>query len=178
MDTTKKTSENRKAKEATVLGLSEKVKRAKALVFANYQGMTHKQLEGLKKMLKTHEAELVVAKNTLLKRSLDENKLAASTELSGPTLALFAYNDVVLPLKELAKTIKLLSLPLLKFGFFEGKQIEEKDILRLATLPSKEILLAQLVGGLKSPIFGLHRSLSWNLQKFVMTLSAIEKKKS
>jgi len=51
-------------------------------------------------------------------------------------------------------------------------------VLRIATLPSREALLAQVVGGLKSPIFGLARALSWNLQKLLMTLSAVQQKKS
>ncbi|HSX40884.1 MAG TPA: hypothetical protein VLF68_04725, partial [Candidatus Saccharimonadales bacterium] len=61
--------------------------------------------------------------------------------------------------------------------FMDGQLISGEQVLKLATLPSREVLLAQFVGGLKSPIYGLHRALNWNLQKFVMTLKAIESKK-
>ena len=98
--------------------------------------------------------------------------------LEGPTATLFAYDDVVAPLKELAKIIKALKLPTIKFGIVDGKLLAENEVIRLSTLPSRQVLLAQLVGGLKSPIYGLHRALNWNIQKLVLTLKAIETKKS
>ncbi len=192
-DQTKKISTTRQKKEVVVAQLSEKVAKAKAFVFTNYQGMTHKQLEGLKKGLKAANAELVVAKNSLLKIALTTNKaleikhnekkengakfMINDSNLEGPTGAIFAYGDIVNPLKELAKTIKTLKLPLIKFGIVEGRVLAEGDIVRLSTLPSREVLIAQLVGGLKSPIYGLHRALNWNIQKFVMTLKAVQDKK-
>ncbi len=175
-----KISKNRQKKEQIVAELSEKVAKAKAMVFTNYQGMTHVQLEQLKKALKNTRAELVVAKNTLLSIALENGKWQMKDEksLEGPTATLFAYDDVVLPLKELAKIIKTLKLPKIKFGIVDGKLLAENEVVRLSTLPTREVLLAQLVGSLKSPIYGLHRALNWNLQKFVMTLKAIETKKS
>ena len=169
-------SKKREKKEHIVSELSEKVGRAKGMVFANYQGLTHKQLEELKKAVKTVDAELVVTKNTLLKLALGK-AAKDGTSFNGPTATLFAYSDVIAPIKELAKTIKLLKLPEIKFGILEGKIVEAQDLLRLSTLPSHEMLLAQLVGGMKAPIYGLHRALNWNMQKFVMTLKAIEKTK-
>lgn len=161
--------------------ISEKVGRAKALVFTNYQGMTHKQLEDLKKGLKDANAELVVTKNTLLKRALKmENgkwKIEDDESLSNPTATLFAYEDIILPLKSLAKTIKNLGLPTIKFGILDGQALTGDQVLKLALLPSREVLLSQLVGSLKVPIFGLHRALSWNLRKLVLTLKAIEQNK-
>lgn len=170
-------STKRDKKVELVGQFEEKIKRAKALVLADYRGLTHKQLETLKKNLKQAEAELVVTKNTLLKRALSIQNIQTD-ELSGPTATLFAYSDIIAPLKELAKTIKTLKLPTIKFGLLEGKTITGEEVLRLSALPSREILLAQVVGGLKSPIYGLHKALSWNLQKFVMTLEAIETKKT
>lgn len=181
----KKVSKSRQKKEALVSELSEKTQKARALVFTNYQGLTHKQLEELKKALKGVNAELVVAKNTLLKLALDKNQKSSirqaqdknQKELEGPTAAVFVYEDIMGPLKEIAKTIKQFSLPTLKFGILEGLVLTGDELLKLAALPSKEILLAQVVYGLKSPIFGLHRALSWNLQKLAMTLKAIENSK-
>lgn len=174
-----------KAKKQTVVAqFSEKVAKAHAVVMTNYQGMTHKQLEDLKKSLKKADAELVVTKNTLLKRALeigpsaDGLKLEIGNSLAGPTATLFAYADPVAPLKELAKTIKALKLPLIKLGILDGKQISADQVTQLSTLPPKEVLLAQFVGGLKSPIFGLHRALNWNIQKLVLTLNAIQQSKS
>lgn len=153
--------------------LKDKTSRAKALVFVNYQGLTHKQLEGLKKTIKAQDAELVATKNTLLKKALEPTTVDV---LEGSTATLFVFSDMVAPLKELYKTIRLLKLPTIKFGIFEGKILTGEEILKLATLPSREILIMQLIGQLKSPIYRLNYSLSFNLQRLVLMLKAIENK--
>ena len=71
---TKKISPSRQKKEQIVAKLAERAAKAKGLVFANYQGLTHQQLEGLKKAIKSLQAELVVTKNTLLKLALLNSK--------------------------------------------------------------------------------------------------------
>ena len=99
-------------------------------------------------------------------------------KLNQPTATLFIYNDVAEPLKELTKIIKELTMPKIKFGLFEGKVIDEAQINKIASLPPLAVLRAQLLGQMLSPVSGLHRALNWNLQKFVMTLSAIKEKKA
>lgn len=167
----------REKKEHIVARLSDKLKKAHIIVCANYQGMKHQQLEALKRALKPVEAELTVTKNTLLSLSLSQNNLELKEELQGQTITLFAYGDPVLPLKELAKTIKALNMPVIKFGILDGKTIGADQVQKLATLPPREILVAQLLGQMKGPIAGLHRALSWNMQKLVLTLSAVQKVK-
>jgi len=161
---------------AIVSSLSDKFGKAKAVVFTNYAGLTHKQIEGLKKELKKAESEFVVAKNSLLVRATDK-KLEGEYALDGQTGTLFLYNDIIAPLKALAKVIKELNLPNVRFGIMEGDFITGEQILKLSTLPTKEVLLTQLVFGLKSPITGLHRALNWNLQKLVMTLNVVAQAK-
>ena len=146
------------------------------MVLADYRGLTHQQLEGLKKALKNVEAELVVTKNTLLKRAMGSSAYTLDT-LEGPTATLFAYGDILTPLKELAKIIRLLKLPVIKLAFLEGKILTGEETLKLATLPPRDVLIAQVVLGMKAPIFGLHHALNWNIQKLVMTLKTIEKTK-
>lgn len=187
------TSKNREKKEQLVSKLSEKIGRAKGLVFTNYQGLTHKQLEELKKSLKGANAELVVTKNTLLKLALTAHGLqttavdglsagkagsqTAESFLNNPTATIFEYEDVIAPLKHLAKTLKNLGLPTIKFGILDGQALDSEQLLKLSSLPGREVLLAQFVGALKSPIFGLHRALNWNLQKLVMTFEQIKNQK-
>jgi large subunit ribosomal protein L10 len=174
-DENKKVSANRVKKEQIVAGLNDKIGKSKAIVFTNYQGLTHKQLEGLKKAIKPMQAEFVVAKNSLVLRALDTNKIKVSDQkqFEGPTGTLLIYEDIVGPLKELAKLIKELGIPNVKFGIMDSQNLTGDQVLKISTLPSKEVLLTQIVMGLKSPISGLHRALNWNLQKFVMTLGAI-----
>lgn len=171
----KKISAKRAKKQQIVANLSEKVTRAKGLVFTKYQGLSHKQIEDLKKKVKALDSEFVVTKNTLLKLAL--GKLLRTDNFKEATATLFIYGDPILPLKELAKRIKELNLPVIKFGILEGRQTTSEELLKLSLLPTREVLLTQLVFGLKAPIYGLNRALNWNLQKFVMTLKSIESKK-
>lgn len=173
-------------KEEVVAMLSEKAERAKGLIFTNYQGMTHQQMESLKKAVKKAQAEYVVTKNTLLKRSLEKlstfNSQLSTSPAGGstfqqPTATLFLYDDIIDPLKHLAKTIKELTLPVIKFGFLQGKILSADEIVRLSSLPPLLVLRAQLLGQMKMPIAGLHRALRWNLQSLVVALNAIVQKK-
>ena len=175
-----KMSPNKKRKATIVAEISEKVGKAKAMVFTNYTGLTHKQLETFKRDIKKAQAEFAVTKNTLLKRSLTEAHLETGDKkhFDQPTGTLFLYGDIVMPLKTLAKMIKDREKPHIKFGILEGKLMTSQEVMKLSTLPSREVLLAQLLGQLNAPIAGFHRALHGNLQKFVMILSAIQKQKS
>ena len=187
-----KVNTNRAKKIDIVSELSEKFAKAKAIVFTNYQGLTHKQLEVFKKAIKPLESDYVVAKNTLLKLALEKSNVKIPQPrqalrggqnsnldevLQKPTGTMFLYGDVVEPLKKLAKIIKEFNLPTVKFGILDNQALTGEQVLKLATLPSRDTLIAQFVGGLKSPISGLHRALNWNLQKFVMTLDQIKNQK-
>ncbi|HSD98308.1 MAG TPA: 50S ribosomal protein L10 [Patescibacteria group bacterium] len=171
-------SKNKEKKVAIVAEVKEKVDRAKAMVFTDYTGLTHQQLETLKKEIKKADAEFVVAKNTLVKLALGDKVSGQEDKFEKPTGTMFLYGDVVTPLKALAKMVKEVEKPSIKFGLFDGKVMTDKEVLKLSTLPSREVLLSQLAGMLKSPISGLHRAMNWNLQKLVMTLAAVEKQKS
>lgn len=174
-----KISANKQKKEKIIAEVAEKANKAKSLVFTNFVGLTHKQLEEFKKGLRKLDAEYAVIKNTLLKIALGTEKVKGNEkQFKNQTGTLFLYGDVVAPLKALAKMIKEIEKPKIKFGFLDNKVITEAEVLKLATLPTREVLLTQLAITLKSPISGFHRALNWNLQKFVMTLKAIEQKKS
>jgi large subunit ribosomal protein L10 len=178
-----KVNTNRQKKEAIVEELVEKASRAKGLVFTNYEGLTHKQLEGFKKAIKPLESDYVVAKNTLLKLALEKSNVKIQNSnlddvFQNPTGTMFLYGDIVEPLKKLAKIIKEFNLPTVKFGILDNQALTSEQVLKLATLPSRDALIAQFVGGMKAPLYGLHRALNLNLQKLVLTLKSIEKTKS
>jgi large subunit ribosomal protein L10 len=175
-----KLSHNREKKETLVSEFQGRVDRSKALVFANYQGLTHQQLETVKKAVKKVDAEFVATKNSLILRALEGLNLSADDQkfFEKPTATLFIYGDIVEPLKILAKTVKELNLPAVKFGVLDGKTISDSQVMKLATLPSIDVLRAQLLGQMLSPVQKLHTALRWNLQTLVMTLNAISQKKS
>jgi large subunit ribosomal protein L10 len=164
-------------KEEIVAELVEKIDNSKGLVFTDYQGLTHIQLEALKKELKKLDATIIIAKNSLLKISLGKSKNYAdfkdNEKLNLPTATLFMQGDYVEPLKKVQKSVKDFGLPKIKFGILEGQALDEAQVLKIASLPNRETLLAQLVGTLNSPIQGLVVTLNGTIQKFVMTLGAI-----
>lgn len=174
------TSKNRQKKEVIIAELVEKIEKANGIVFANYQGLTHQQLETLKRSLKKADSEFFAAKNTLFLRALDGkvDVEASKDHFNQPTGALFIYNDLIEPLKLLAKSVKELKLPAIKFGIVNGKVVTEQEVVKLSTLPPLPVLRAQLLGQMNAPIQGLHRALNWNLQSLVMTLNAIKDKKA
>ncbi|MFZ5845635.1 MAG: 50S ribosomal protein L10 [Patescibacteria group bacterium] len=161
----------------TVKALTEKVGQAKALVLADYRGLKHKQLEELRRLLKKVEGELVVAKNRLLIRALGEKGKDLEASLKETTAALFAYTDEVAPLKEMMKYFKTAGSGKPKAGLLGRQVLSKEEVVKLASLPTREILLAQLVSQLNAPIQGLHYALSWNLRKLVYALNAVRAKK-
>lgn len=159
----------------TVKELTDKVTKAKSIVLADYRGLKHKQLEELRKALKKTDAEFSVTKNTLLKRALSKQSESKGLLelLSGSTAALFAYADEVAPLKELMKFFKTAGFGKTKGGLLGTHTLSEEDVIRLADLPTRQVLLGQLVGQLNAPIQGLHYALNWNINKLVWALREV-----
>lgn len=160
------------------MSLTDKVGRAKALVLTDYRGLKHKQFEEVRKLLKKLNAELVVAKNRLLLRALANKGKGLEESLQEPTATLFAFGDEISPLKELLKYFKSAGAGKTKAGLLGAQILTSDDVTRLATLPPRNILLGMLASELKAPISGLHRALSWNIQKLVFALKAIETSKN
>lgn len=173
-------------KTDAVSKLTDKIGRAKTFFLTDYRGLTHQQLETLKKTLKKVEGEFVVAKNTMIRIAMRQCNSSASSEqamkqlepeLKNPTAAFLSYGDEIAAIKELANFIKTTQLPKIKIGFFAGTVATEADFKKLANLPTREVLLATLVNRLQSPIYGLHHALNWNLQRLVTVLGNIKDKK-
>ena len=156
----------------TVSLLADKISRAKAMVFVDYRGIKHKQMEELRKNLKKLSAEFTIAKNRLMKRALGRD-----FELTDTTATLFSYVDEVAPLKELLKYFKVAGVGKTKGGLLGTTILNDAQVTRLAALPARPALLGQLAGQLNAPIQGLHYALSWNINKLVWALNAVKSKK-
>ena len=167
----------RARKETIVAQLTEKIDSTNGLVFTDYKGISHINLETLKRNLKKQDSTMVIAKNSLLRISLGKSQKYADFKdnegLDLPTATLLIKGDMVEPLRTLQKAIKESGLPKIKFGILEGQLLDENGVLKIASLPNRETLLAQFVGTLNSPIQGLVVTLNGTIQKFVMTLDAI-----
>ena len=154
--------------------LTKDLKGAKSLILVNYTGLDVKGQQELKKRLEEVDSYMVVVKNTLLKRAATEAKLdkdvLTDEVLSGQTALIVANGDSVAPIQVLGKFSKELSLPKFKVGIVDGMFQDTSSLTKLSTLPSRDILLSQLLGTLMSPMYGLTGTLNGNLQKLVYIL--------
>ena len=154
--------------------LKEKIDRSKSVIFTDYQGLSAQQMSDLRLMLKDQGADATVGKNTLLKIALDSEV----EELTGPTLTVFAYEDPISSIKVLLEYAEQNEdKPVVKAGLVDGILTNAADLEVLSKLPSKEQLLAQIVGGMKAPINNFVGVLGGVQRNFVYALAEIAKQK-
>ena len=168
-------------KSEQVLDLTSRMEKSKAVFLTDYRGLTHKQLEDIRKTLKKVEAEYVVVKNTLLKKALESAKKDSQellNTLKDSTAALFAYGDSLSAVKKLWEFSKNFTFLKVKIGLMDNIITSPEDFNRLATLPDKNTLLATLVYRLNTPLYALRYALNWNLLKLAVTLNNIKAKKT
>lgn len=154
--------------------LGKELSGVKSLVLVNYTGLNVKAQQELKAKLGEADARMVVVKNTLLKRAIEDAKLdKALTEgdiLTGQTAIVVADGDPVAPVQVLGKFAKENELPKFKVGIVDGTFQDESALAKISTLPGRDALLGQVLGALISPEYGLVGTLNGNLQKLVYIL--------
>jgi large subunit ribosomal protein L10 len=167
------------AKQQEVDQLKVKIEKAKVMIISDYRGFSVKDITTLRRKLLKEDSEFKIVKNTLLKRALDACGLTGfDAHLSGPTAVLFGYQDPVMPIKSLVEHVEEIEKGTLRAGVVEHQIIDSKGIAALAKLPPKEVLIAKVVGGFKSPLYGLVNVLQGNIRKLVYALNAVREKKS
>lgn len=171
-------AKTRQQKQDNITALTEKLGRAKSVIFANYQGLTMAQLSQLRNALRSQGSEFTITKNTLLELALKASQLPVSGTIKvGATATLFNYEDEITPIKALVGALKDAQKGGVKSGLFAGELMDQLSVIRLANLPSKLELRASVVGSLSSPLYGIVGVLQANLRNLVYTLSAIQKQK-
>jgi large subunit ribosomal protein L10 len=168
---------NREEKAQVIEGLAEKL-RASSAVLVDYQGMDVAQSTDLRRRSREAGVEFVVAKNTLTKRAADEAGVEGLSEfLVGPTALAFS-EDPVAGAKLMAEFADRVESFALKAGLLEGGRVlDEAEVVALSRLPSREQLLAQVVGGISSPLTGLVTVLNNTIQGLVIALNQIAEQK-
>lgn len=152
--------------------LADLVGRSKGAILTDYRGFTVSEITELRKRLREQGAEYHVVKNTLFKRALQDGE-GLLPYLEGPTAIAFALQDPVGPAKTVFDFMREKRKGVVKAGFIEGQVYTEPQVGELSKLPSRDVLIAQVVGGIQSPISGLVGALSGILSNFVYTLQAI-----
>lgn len=168
-----------RAKKKTVVAeLSEKLKRMNSMFLAEYSGLNVAQITRLRKELRNVDVEFSVVKNSLLRIASEGTKAEAIRDkFRGPNAIVCIYNDPTGAARVLAGLAKDMPLLKLKAGFLGTQTLKAEEILRLATIPSKEILIAKFMGLLQGTPQRFLYVLSGNLSKLMMTLNAIKMKK-
>ena len=143
-------------KQAIVAELAEKLKASPAGVVVNYQGITVDADTKMRKALREAGVTYTVMKNSLTGRACEEVGLGDMKQyLSGMTAIAIGNEDPVAPakiLKEYAEKIE--SFEILA-GYLDGQVVDKDTVAKLADIPSKEVLIAKLLGSIKSPLYGL-----------------------
>ena len=155
----------------------EKLTKAQSVVLVDFRGLTVQEATELRKKLREAGVELKVTKNTLTRLAAEKADLKdLHAYLEGPTALAFGYEDPVSPAKilsDFAKDHKKLEL---KGGVLEGRVIDQAMVTALAELPTREVLLGQLVGLMQAPIRNLAYVLSAPIRNTVYVLDAVRQK--
>ena len=158
--------------------LTEKLKKAKVAVLTDYRGLTVSQMQELRARLRTGNVEYRVVKNTLARRAADAaGYKALESELKGPIAIAFGYEDLSLPPRLINEFVRTTRLKLeVVGGLVEGRVFNRDQVKQLADLPSREVLLAQLLGTLQSPVGQLVGIMQTPLQQLLGVLEAYKSK--
>ncbi|HEX2770505.1 MAG TPA: 50S ribosomal protein L10 [Geobacteraceae bacterium] len=170
---------NKESKQQVVAELHEKLQRAKAVFLADFRGMNVGKATDLRNELRKASVEYRVVKNTLLDlASRETDKESLSPHYVGPTAIAFSYDDPVAAAKVLSRFAKEQQATFkLKAGILSGKVISVADIQALADLPSREVLIAKLLGTMQAPMANFVGVLAAVPASFVRLLGAIKTQK-
>lgn len=168
---------NREEKTRVIEELAEKLK-GNSVVLVDYQGMNVAQSTRLRARSRESGVEFVVAKNTLARRAADAVGAEGLSEfLVGPTAMAFS-EDPVAGAKLMAEFSGEIESFELKGGLLEGgRVVGAEGVMALSRLPGREQLIAQVVGGIQSPIMGLVNVLNGTIRNLVVVLNAVAEQK-
>jgi large subunit ribosomal protein L10 len=158
--------------------LTEKLKKAKVAVLTDYRGLKVSQIQELRGKLRGGGVEYRVIKDTLARRAAAEaGHPALESELKGPVAIAFGYDDLGTPSKLINEFVRTTRLKLeIVGGLVEGRVFSPDQMRQLADLPSRETLLAQLLGTLQSPVAQLVGIMQTPLQQLRGVLEAYKTK--
>ena len=170
---------NRTEKQTFVGDFREKVRKAPVLYLTDFSGLDVKSTTVLRQRLRASGAEYLVVKNRLVKLAVADLDLPDISEaLLGPTGVILGYEGIVEPAKAVRDFAKEHDdKPVFKLGVLDNKVVTAAEIDRLAKIPPREQLLAELAGALEAPMAALASALEGKLQEMSGLLDALKEKK-
>ncbi len=170
---------NRAEKRSFVGEFREKVEGAPVLYLTDFSGLDVKAMTLLRRQLKASGAEYLVVKNRLVKLAIADLDMPDISEaLLGPTGVVLGYEGVVEPAKVVSDFAKEHDdKPVFKLGVLDNRVVSAAEIERLAQLPPRDQLLAQLAGALEAPMAALATALEGKIQEMLGLLNALKEQK-
>ncbi len=159
--------------------LTESLKSAQSVVLADFRGLTVKQSMRLRRELGAQGVQLRVVKNTLLRKAAEDLGIEGLAQyLTGPTAMAVSTTDLIAPAKVLYTFQRANKEVQLKAGILTGSVITGAQVRTLAELPPREVLLAQVAGGMMAPLYGLASVISAPLRNLAYGLDALSKQRA
>ena len=166
------------AKKATVAELKEEFSAAKATIVADYRGLTVSEIQAVRRALRGEGITYRVVKNRLAKIAAQEagqNEL--SEMLEGPTALAMGSGDEVVLARTFLDAVRPFKTVVVRGAVLNGKRVGTDSVTRLATLPSRDMLLAQLAGGMASPLSSMASLFAAPLRNLGYALSQLAEQK-
>jgi large subunit ribosomal protein L10 len=166
-------------KSRIVEELTDKIKNASSLVIVDYKGLSVSQDTTLRNMMREQGVEYKVLKNRLLKRAFNAlGYTEFDKDLEGPTAVAFGGKDLATPARVINSAIKDFKKITVKCGLVDGTYLNPQGVTALASLPSKEVLIAKLLGTMLAPLSGLAGVLNNTIAALPRVISKIAEKKA
>ena len=161
-------SKNLEIKKTVVAEIKEKFEKAKTVVLVDYRGLNVAEVTELRNQLRKAGVEYAVLKNTMINLATKDMGFdGIEAHLEGPTAVAFGYEDMIAPAKILSEFAKKSKKLTIKCGVCDGAFLNEEGVQALANLPSKEVLIAKIMGSMMSSV-----------SKFVYCVEALRKKQA
>jgi large subunit ribosomal protein L10 len=170
---------NKTERQTTVETLAEQLRSSPNVYVTDFTGLNVLRMTEFRRRLRAAGVTYVVVKNTLAQRALAANQVTSLDEhLAGPTGLILAGKDPVIAAKVLTDFAREFEKPTIKVGLVDGKPVTPEQVQRLATLPTKDVLLSQLAGALQAPLAQFAGVMNGMLYQVIGALEALRAQRS
>lgn len=167
-------NKNHESKAQVVAQIKEKLEQSQSAVIIDYRGLTVEEDTELRRQFRQAGVEYKVLKNTMIQRAANELGITGLDDhLNGPTAVAFGISDPVAPAKVITEYINKTKKMSVKCGILDGVAIDPARVQALADLPSKEVLVAKMLGSMQSPISGLVSVLGGTVRSLLYAIKAV-----
>lgn len=167
-------------KQEVVQDIVERIRGASSLYFVDFAGMSVVEDQAFRRVLRERGVGIKVAKNTLILRALAEvgGYEIEEKKLFGQTALVFGASDAIAPAKIIRQFFDKGDKPKLKLAVVEGQVFDGSQLKAVSELPTREDLIAGIIGSLHAPVSGIHNSINAVMRDVVMLIEEVARKKA